>query len=77
MTAVALRNPVVEDDQCLEYLVSAGPDDRVASILSLGFFTATWWTMQDGHGQGSDTRVQGLDKEFTALAEACDEADAE
>ena len=48
MTAVALRNPVDEDDDRLEYLVSgsAGPDDRAASILSLGFFTATCWTMQ-------------------------------
>ena len=63
---MALRNPVDEDDDRLEYLVSAGPDDRVASILSLGFFTATWWTMQDGHGQGSDTRVQGLDKDHGA-----------
>ena len=36
MTAVALRNPVVEDDQCLEYLVSAGPDDS-------GFHSVAWF----------------------------------
>ena len=37
MTAVALRNPVDEDDDRLEYLVSgsAGPDDR-------GFHSVAW-----------------------------------
>ena len=49
MTAVALRNPVDEDDERLEYLVSgrfgSGPDDR-------GFHSVAWvfhgdcWTMQ-------------------------------
>ena len=80
MTAVALRNPVDEDDERLEYLVSgrfgSGPDD-------CGFHSVAWVFHGDagpcrcGHGQGSDTRVLELDKEFTALAEACDEADAE
>ena len=38
MTAVALRNPVDEDDDRLEYLVSgsAGPDDR-------GFHSVAWF----------------------------------
>ena len=38
MTAVALRNPVDEDDDRLEYLVSgsAGPDDR-------GFHSVDWF----------------------------------
>ena len=39
MTAVALRNPVNEDDERLEYLVSgrfgSGPDDR-------GFHSVAW-----------------------------------
>ena len=74
MTAVALRNPVDEDDDRLEYLVSgsAGPDDR-----GLVFSRRLAGPCRCGHGQGSDTRVLELDKEFTALAEACDEADAE
>ena len=47
MTAVALRNPVDEDDDRLEYLVSgsAGPDDRGFHSVAW-FFTATCWTMQ-------------------------------
>ena len=67
MTAVALRNPVDEDDDRLEYLVSgsAGPDDR-------GFHSVAWVFHGDagpcrcGHGRGSDTRVQGLDKDHGA-----------
>ena len=62
MTAVALRNPVDEDDERLEYLVSgrfgSGPDD-------CGFHSVAWVFHGDagpcrcGHGQVSDTRVQG------------------
>ena len=62
MTAVALRNPVDEDDERLEYLVSgrfgSGPDD-------CGFHSVAWGFHGDagpcrcGHGQVSDTRVQG------------------
>ena len=61
MTAVALRNPVDEDDERLEYLVSgrfgSGPDD-------CGFHSVAWVFHGDagpcrcGHGQVSDTRVQ-------------------
>jgi len=62
MTAVALRNPVDEDDERLEYLVSgrfgSGPDD-------CGFHSVAWGFHGDagpcrcGYGQVSDTRVQG------------------
>ena len=62
MTAVALRNPVDEDDERLEYLVSgrfgSGPDD-------CGFHSVAWVFHGDagpcrcGYGQVSDTRVQG------------------
>ena len=78
MTAVALRNPVDEDDDRLEYLVSgsAGPDDWLP-FCRLVFSRRLAGPCRCGHGQGSDTRVLELDKEFTALAEACDEADAE
>ena len=82
MTAVALRTPGDEDDERLEHLVSgrfgSGPDDR-------GFHSAAWVFHGDllDHA-GADTvkpAIQEyknrLDKEFTALAEACDEADAE
>jgi len=49
MTAVALRNPVDEDDEHLEYLVSgrfgSGPDD--CGFHSVAWiFTATCWIMQ-------------------------------
>ena len=82
MTAVALRNPVNEDDERLEYLVSgrfgSGPDDR-------GFHSVAWVFHGDllDHA-GADTvksAIQDyknrLDMEFTALADACDEAGAE
>ena len=82
MTAVALRNPVDEDDERLEYLVSGAGSavvpTTVASILSLGFFTA----MLDHAGADTvKSAIQEykdrLDKEFTELAKACDEADDE
>ena len=77
MTAVALRNPVDEDDERLEYLVSgrfgSGPDDR-------GFHSVAW--VFDGdlleldHVDAKEVKSQrckrtklGLDKEFAALAE--------
>ena len=82
MTAVALRNPVDEDDERLEYLVSgrfgSGPDD-------LGFHSVAWVFHGDllDHA-GADTVKSAiqeykdrLDKEFTELAKACDEADDE
>ena len=82
MTAVALRNPVDEDDERLEYLVSgrfgSGPDD-------CGFHSVAWVFHGDllDHA-GADTvksAIQDyknrLDMEFTALADACDEAGAE
>ncbi len=82
MTAVALRNPVDEDDERLEYLVSgrfgSGPDDR-------GFHSVAWVFHGDLLDHADAATVKSairdyknrLDKEFTALAEACDEADAE
>ena len=82
MTAVALRNPVDEDDERLEYLVSgrfgSGPDDR-------GFHSVAWVFHGDLLDHADADTVKSairdyknrLDKEFTALAEACDEADAE
>ena len=81
MTAVAL-NPVDEDDERLEYLVSgrfgSGPDD-------CGFHSVAWVFHGDllDHA-GADTVRSAIqeyrdrqDKEFTALAKACDEADDE
>ena len=80
MTAVALRNPVDEDDERLEYLVSgrfgSGPDDR-------GFHSVAWVFHGDllDHA-GTDTVAAAIQEyrdwiRITALAEACDEADAE
>ena len=78
MTAVALRNPVDEDDDRLEYLVSgsAGPNDR-------GFHSVAWFFHGDllDHA-GADTVAAAIQEyrdwiRITALAEACDEADAE
>ena len=77
MTAVALRNPVDEDDERLEYLVSgrfgSGPDDR-------GFHSVAW--VFDGdlldHVDAEEvksamqTYKNRMDKEFAALADACD-----
>ena len=80
MTAVALRNPVDEDDERLEYLVS-GRFGRSRQWLP--------FCRLDFHGDlldhaGADT-VKAAIQEYkvkdwiriTALAEACDEADAE
>ena len=77
MTAVALRNPVDEDDERLEYLVSgrfgSGPDDR-------GFHSVAW--VFDGdlldHVDAEEVKSamqaykNRMDKEFAALADACD-----
>ena len=76
MTAVAL-NPVDEDDERLEYLVSgrfgSGPDDR-------GFHSVAW--VFDGdlldHVDAEEVKSamqaykNRMDKEFAALADACD-----
>ena len=76
MTAVALRNPVDEDDERLEYLVSgrfgSGPDDR-------GFHSVAW--VFDGdlldHVDAEEVKSamqaykNRMDKEFAALADAC------
>ena len=73
MTAVALRNPVDEDDERLEYLVSgrfgSGPDDR-------GFHSVAW--VFDGdlldHVDAEEVKSamqaykDRMDKEFAALA---------
>ena len=77
MTAVALRNPVDEDDERLEYLVSgrfgSGPDD-------CGFHSVAW--VFDGdlldHVDAEEVKSamqaykNRMDKEFAALADACD-----
>ena len=77
MTVVALRNPVDEDDERLEYLVSgrfgSGPDDR-------GFHSVAW--VFDGdlldHVDAEEVKSamhaykNRMDKEFAALADACD-----
>ena len=76
MTAVALK-PVDEDDERLEYLVSgrfgSGPDDR-------GFHSVAW--VFDGdlldHVDAEEVKSamqaykNRMDKEFAALADACD-----
>ena len=57
---------------------SAVVPTTVASILSLGFFTATCWTMQVRTPSSQRYKITRTGwKEFTVLAEACDEADDE
>ena len=79
MTAVALRNPVDEDDERLEYLVSgrfgSGPD-----VDDRGFHSVAW--VFDGdlldHVDAEEVKSamraykNRVDKEFAAPADACD-----
>ena len=74
MTAVALRNPVDEDDERLEYLVSgrfgSGPDD-------CGFHSVAWVFDGDLLDHVDEEEVKSamqayknrMDKEFAALAD--------
>ena len=62
----------------LESMPHTNINATVASILSLGFFTATCWTMQVRTPSSQRYKITRTGwKEFTVLAEACDEADDE
>ena len=76
MTAVALMNPVDEDDERLEYLVSgrfgSGPDDRGFHSVAWGFDGDLLYHVDAEEVKSAMQAYKNrMDKEFAALADAC------